>query len=60
MVAERRRLVLVSMWFGRYDELAKGQMLGGATGMLKILFHADSLKVGASLFQSSWKMVRNL
>ena len=30
---------------GRYDELAKGQMVGGASGMLKILFHAETLKV---------------
>jgi NAD(P) transhydrogenase len=30
---------------GRYDETAKGQMVGDDTGMLKILFHPDSLKV---------------
>lgn len=29
----------------RYDETAKGQMVGDDTGMLKILFHPDSLKV---------------
>ena len=28
----------------KYDELAKGQMVGDETGMLKILFHADTLK----------------
>ena len=29
----------------RYDDIAKGQMVGDDTGMLKILFHPDSLKV---------------
>jgi NAD(P) transhydrogenase len=29
----------------RYDELAKGQMVGDETGMLRILFHVDTLKV---------------
>jgi NAD(P) transhydrogenase len=29
----------------RYDEIAKGQMIGDETGMLKILFHPDTLKV---------------
>jgi NAD(P) transhydrogenase len=29
----------------KYDELAKGQMVGDETGMLKILFHPDTLKV---------------
>lgn len=29
----------------RYDEVAKGQIIGDETGMLKILFHPDSLKV---------------
>lgn len=29
----------------RYDELAKGQMLGVTTGMLKLIFHADTLKL---------------
>ena len=29
----------------RYEEIAKGQMAGDDTGMLKILFHRDSLKV---------------
>lgn len=29
----------------RYDEIAKGQMIGDETGMLKILFHSDTLKV---------------
>jgi len=29
----------------RYDDIAKGQMVGDDTGMLKILFHPDSLKL---------------
>lgn len=29
----------------RYDELAKGQMLGDQQGMLKLLFHAGTLKL---------------
>ncbi|HXG94636.1 MAG TPA: Si-specific NAD(P)(+) transhydrogenase [Blastocatellia bacterium] len=29
----------------RYDEVAKGQIIGDETGMLKILFHPDTLKV---------------
>lgn len=29
----------------RYDEIAKGQMAGDETGMLKVLFHRDSLKL---------------
>src|SRR5215510_6680949 len=29
----------------RYEDIAKGQMVGDDTGMLKILFHPDSLKV---------------
>lgn len=29
----------------RYDEIAKGQIIGDETGMLKILFHPDTLKV---------------
>jgi NAD(P) transhydrogenase len=29
----------------KYDEVAKGQMVGDDTGMLKILFHPDTLKV---------------
>jgi len=29
----------------RYDEIAKGQIAGDDTGMLKILFHADTLKI---------------
>jgi len=29
----------------RYEELAKGQMVGDQTGLLKILFHANSRKV---------------
>jgi NAD(P) transhydrogenase len=29
----------------KYEELAKGQMVGDQTGLLKILFHSDSLKV---------------
>jgi NAD(P) transhydrogenase len=29
----------------RYEEIAKGQIAGDETGMLKILFHPDSLKV---------------
>ena len=28
-----------------FPELAKGQMMGGAPGLLKILFHRESLKV---------------
>jgi NAD(P) transhydrogenase len=30
---------------GRYDEIAKGQMVGDDTGMLKLLFDPDSLKL---------------
>jgi NAD(P) transhydrogenase len=33
------------MGVARYDELAKGQMMGGSNGMLKILFHAETLKI---------------
>ncbi len=33
------------MGVARYDELAKGQMMGGSNGILKILFHAESLKI---------------
>lgn len=33
------------MGIARYDELAKGQMMGGSNGMLKILFHAETLKI---------------
>jgi NAD(P) transhydrogenase len=29
----------------RYEEIAKGQIVGDETGMLKILFHPDTLKV---------------
>ena len=29
----------------RYEEIAKGQIIGDETGMLKILFHPDTLKV---------------
>jgi NAD(P) transhydrogenase len=29
----------------RYEEIAKGQMVGDETGMLKLLFHPDTLKV---------------
>jgi len=29
----------------RYEELAKGEMVGGAEGMLKILFHAETLQI---------------
>jgi len=29
----------------RYDEIAKGQIIGDETGMLKILFHPESLKL---------------
>lgn len=29
----------------RYEDIARGQMVGDDTGMLKILFHPDSLKV---------------
>jgi NAD(P) transhydrogenase len=29
----------------RYEEIAKGQMIGDETGMLKLLFHPDTLKV---------------
>jgi NAD(P) transhydrogenase len=29
----------------KYEEIAKGQMVGDDTGMLKILFHPDTLKV---------------
>jgi len=29
----------------RYEDIAKGQMIGDDTGMLKILFHPDSLKL---------------
>src|ERR1700733_5018534 len=29
----------------KYEEIAKGQMVGDDTGMLKILFHTDTLKV---------------
>ncbi|HUK91601.1 MAG TPA: Si-specific NAD(P)(+) transhydrogenase [Blastocatellia bacterium] len=29
----------------KYEEIAKGQMIGDDTGMLKILFHPDTLKV---------------
>src|SRR5260370_19280302 len=29
----------------KYEEIARGQMVGDDTGMLKILFHADTLKV---------------
>ena len=29
----------------RYEEIAKGQIIGDVTGMLKILFHPDTLKV---------------
>src|SRR5262245_27320462 len=29
----------------RYEDIAKGQMIGDDTGMLKILFHPESLKV---------------
>ncbi len=29
----------------RYEEIAKGQIIGDDTGMLKILFHPDTLKV---------------
>ncbi|PYP84951.1 MAG: Si-specific NAD(P)(+) transhydrogenase [Blastocatellia bacterium AA13] len=29
----------------QYEEIAKGQMIGDDTGMLKILFHPDTLKV---------------
>lgn len=33
------------MGVARYDELAKGQMMGGSSGMLKVLFHAETLKI---------------
>jgi NAD(P) transhydrogenase len=29
----------------RYEEIAKGQIVGDETGMLKILFHPETLKV---------------
>ena len=29
----------------KYDEVAKGQIVGDETGMLKILFHPDTLRV---------------
>ena len=28
-----------------YQELAKGQMLGGADGFLKLIFHTETLKL---------------
>ena len=28
-----------------YQELARGQMLGGVDGFLKLIFHADTLKL---------------
>jgi hypothetical protein len=40
---------MACVWRGRYEELAKGAMMGGHTGMLKILFHADTLKVPYTL-----------
>lgn len=29
----------------RYEELARGEIVGGAEGVLKILFHAETLKI---------------
>jgi pyruvate/2-oxoglutarate dehydrogenase complex dihydrolipoamide dehydrogenase (E3) component len=39
------RAISLQIGVAHYEELAKGQMLGGMPGMLKIIFHPVTLKV---------------
>jgi NAD(P) transhydrogenase len=40
-----RALIPYEVGVAKYEEIARGQMVGDDTGMLKILFHPDTLKV---------------
>lgn len=40
-----RGLPTVQVGLADYQELAKGQMLGGADGFLKLIFHTETLKL---------------